>query len=660
MQAHHARLALTLLIGVSLGAATGYITKFSPRTAAPVTEAIPTFDDAQFAKAEDIDSRLILARQLPSADAAMCASLAKAMLTKKISVRYSTDPFGPPNEEIRNAPLPEVVWEGLFKRWMQVAPQAAWDFVVAHHSEELPLREAALRQWARINTLAAAKAAGDEITDDEKIVILESSVEHDPESGLALVLVWKAALIKEERNPFTIVNGIVANLLTALAKKSPATAMEWCHAHSPELLASVCIGWNKINPSAFLDWLNSRPTGEQQNIMIKLCDQEDVTASTLRHFAKLGKAEEVKEIISSGLLHIAKRDENLSQELIDELLPNPTDRMVVRAEICDELRGIDPRKAMDYILPSLRSPMPLFENPDNSLGAYIGGRHCSIPNLWPFAEAFGDFIKLGPAAGIGKNEVLHLLGQFHPQYLSWMLNNNSDALSNLLGPPARWLQPFITQATREDIANLVSEYAYENAQDALQDAQSLEPGMLQDAVIEQAIETLLDWNTPVAEVLNQLSKIKGNHAELDQVYASWMVSDPVAALRHFAEDSNQTESEWARIIDKGYKQHAEEIQAMAEKLPPGELRDSVASDLSLESRRENADYITAFYWATEIAAKDDRTSFIKFLLEELECDRAAVKNAEIIAGIRSNIENSSLSDAEKARWLEHINTEVAP
>ena len=655
MQAHHARLALTLLIGVSLGAATGYVAKISPRTDPPTAAVVPAFDEAHFAKANDIESRLTLARQLPSADADMCANLAKEMLTKRVSVSHVGDPFPP-----FDAPLPMSAWECLFKRWMQVAPLAAWDFVVAHHSPELPLREAALKQWALIDTLAATKAAGDEITDDEKIVILESSVEHDPECGLALVLEWEAALIKAERDPFTIVNGIVANLLATLAKKSPSTAMEWCQAHSPELLASVCIGWNKINPSAFLDWLNSRPTEEQQNIMIKLCDQEDVTASTLRHLATLGNADEVKEFISTGLLHIAKRDENLSQELIDELLPNPTDRMVVRAEICDELRRIDPRKAMDFILPSLRSPMPLFERPDDALGAYIGARHCSIPNLWPFSVAFGDFIKLGPAAGIGKNEVLQLLGQFHPQYMSWMLKSNSDSLSNLLGPPATWLQPFITQATREDISSIVSEYTYENANDALQDAQSLEPGMLQDAIIEQAIETLLDGDTPVDDVLNQLSKIKGNHAELDQVYASWIVSDPGAALKYFAEDSNQTESEWARIIDYGYKQHAEEIQAMAEKLPPGELRDSVAIDLSIQSQQENADYITAFYWVTEIAAKDDRTSFIKLLLEKLQSDRAAVKNAEIIAGIRSNIENSSLNDVEKARWLEHIEKEIAP
>lgn len=228
MQDHHARLALTLLIGVSLGAATGYFTNFSRCSTAPVTETIPTFDDAQFAKSADVDSRLILARQLPSADAAKCASLAKAMLTKSVvSVSYVGDPFAvPPSEEIRNAPLPEVAWEGLFKRWMQVAPLAAWDFVVAHHSEELPLRESALKQWASIDTLAAASAAGDDITEEEKMIIVLSSTEHDPASGLALVLKWTLNLTKEISDPFSSLDNYIENLLTSLAKKSPRLALE--------------------------------------------------------------------------------------------------------------------------------------------------------------------------------------------------------------------------------------------------------------------------------------------------------------------------------------------------------------------------------------------------------------------------------------------------
>ena len=86
MQNGHVRTALTIGIGLLLGGAAAYVTKFSPHTITSHAAVAPTFDDAQFAKAEDIDSRLILARQLPSADAAMCASLAKTMLTKSVSV----------------------------------------------------------------------------------------------------------------------------------------------------------------------------------------------------------------------------------------------------------------------------------------------------------------------------------------------------------------------------------------------------------------------------------------------------------------------------------------------------------------------------------------------------------------------------------------------
>jgi hypothetical protein len=66
------------------------------------------------------------------------------------------------------------------------------------------------------------------------------------------------------------------------------------------------------------------------------------------------------------------------------------------------------------------------------------------------------------------------------------------------------------------------------------------------------------------------------------------------------------------------------------------------------------------YWATEITVKEQRSEQIRDLLDDLQTNRTATQNIELIAGIRSNIENSSMSALEKARWLERIETEVAP
>ena len=665
MRNGHTQTALTIFIGLALGVATGYFTKISPLSSTPVTEIIPTFDDAQFAKTDDIDSRLILARQLPSADAAMCAHLAKTMLGKSVSVSYVGDPFADPViEEIRNAPLPEVAWEGLFKRWMQVAPLAAWDFVVAHHSEELPLREAALKQWALIDTLAAAKAAGDEITNDEKIVILESSVEHDPASGLALVVEWKVDLTKDKSDQRSPLADYVEDLLISLAKKSPRLALEWCEANTPDRLSTVCIGWSRNNLAACLEWIKSRPVEEQQDIMLELCDQPDVTASSVRYIASLCTAEQVKHIIDDALIHIANHDEALSQELIDELLPNPTDRMIARAEICEELQKIDPRKAMDFILPSLRTEMPLFEIPV----AHIAG--CGLANFpvdpssptdySPISYAFDAYIKLGPAAGIGKNEVLQMLGQIHPQYLPWLLGDNFYALSDQLGSPAQWLEPFISQVTREEMSEIAESFTYKSADEGFQDAKSLDPGVLRDAIIESAVEMMLDANAPVAEVMNQINNLGNNQVDLSGIYFAWMDSDPAAAMKHFAEDKDHTNYEWDSMIRKGQEQYFEQIQTMAENLPPGELRNDVAKSLGTKALETNHDYVTSMYWATEITVKEQRSEQIRDLLDDLQTNRTAAQNKDLIAGIRSNIENSSLSALEKARWLERIETEVAP
>lgn len=652
----------TLLAGLALGAASGYLSKSSPRATEPVTRATPDFDEKRFAHAEATDSSLMLAQQLPYADAQKCAALAKTMLAKRIIYEIATDPFATNSPiETRESPLPPKAWEGLFKRWMQVAPQAAWDFLKAHE-EELPLREAALRQWALIDPSAAVRAAGAEITTDEQEVILKACAKSDPALGLKLVTEWNIDLSDADVDPFGVDGTAIPNLLTELAKKSPAAAIEWCQANAPDLLSAVCIGWNHNDPKACLQWIQTLPTKQQQDIMTELCDQPDVSASSLRHLASLCEQHQVRNAMQNGLYQIAKNHEALSQQLIDEFFTNPADRMQLRADIGDSLRESDPRKAMNFILPSLRTSLPLFKIPAaRYMGCGLGGGFFPPDNNGQYssmAYIFNDYLALGPNAGVGKKEALATLREIHPQFVPWMLQENFSELREILGSPAQWAQEFYSKQAHEAFSNIIMYMDYSTSDAALQDVKSLSAGPLRDLIIERWIEIELENEATDATIMEQLSNYPDSQVDFSTFYRHWIDSAPEAALKHFTNNPHATSDEWAGIIDRGYKEHAQKIQNMADALPAGELRNSVAIALSKTSLEDHTDYTTSMYWATEIGVKKDRAAQMGSILEKWQADDDALQNAALIEGVRSNITHSPLSDTEKALWLERIESEV--
>ena len=140
---------------------------------------IARWDEKVFQQSADIDALRMIAHQLPEADAQKCAAIAQAMLSKRVRVAVRGD-FDSSTVRYEERPLSAHAWEGLFKRWMQVAPQAAWAFVEKHQSDELPLRIAALKQWALLDPLAAVKAAGESISFEEKWAVLAACREDIP------------------------------------------------------------------------------------------------------------------------------------------------------------------------------------------------------------------------------------------------------------------------------------------------------------------------------------------------------------------------------------------------------------------------------------------------------------------------------------------------
>ncbi len=662
------KLILVMLSGLVLGSAAGYGRKGLRSNRSTVAEVVPELDVASFATAGETEAGAALARQLPAADAEKCAALAKEMLAKRVKVNFPNDPFSDdPTWEIREEYLPERAWEGLFKRWMKVAPQSAWEFVLANHNEELPLREAALRQWAMIDPTSAVRAAGEEITDDEKRVMLKACAESHPGIGLNLIAEWGLQFDTFETfDPFLPPESLslVEKMLMSLAESSPVAAMEWCLAHVPSKVDSVCVGWLRHDASACMQWMQARPVDEQKHLMSTICEQADVTASSVRYLANLCEPGNQWHWIDRGLLSLAQRDDALAQTLIDELLTNPTHRLVARSEIANVIAETDPRKAIEFILPALRQALPLFEKQsdiftNNSLPSSIG------ISVDPFESHYSgltsvirSYLELGPAAGVGKTEVNDLMEQIHPQYYPSLIEENFNELKAVLGPPVQWIEPYTAKMSREQIASLVADFDYSSSDQARQDALSLKPGPLRDAVAENYIAILLENHVPVVSVRDSAKELGGDSLDYSGIYEYWMKEQPAEVLKHIAQDTQSSVSEWQSVISAGYEMYGAEIQDMVESLPEGDVRNAAAQSLAELAMTRDNDYVSSMYWATEISARVDRSKKMRVVLEAWLADDDAIRDTFMMEGIRSNIENSSLDEHEKSLWLERMESEV--
>lgn len=654
---------LTVVVGLILGGVFGYGLKSRKLIAAQEQRDVLKFDPVVFDQLGTTDATLALAKQLAQADAEKCAALGRAMLGKRIMVLVQEDdPFAsvgnPEHEEVM---LPERVWEGLFKRWMQVSPTSAWEFVMANHSDALPLRKAALRQWALHDPAAAVRAAGTEISNDEKGIILRSYLYIDPLIGLKLAKDWNYD--GSTSDPFQSEDTIGIELLVSYAEKSPIAAMEWCHAHCPDQVSAVSLGWLQADAAGCMTWIKSQPIELQKHMMQTICDAPNVTVQSIRYLSGLCEAGEKWASIGMGILTVAKQDDYLAQSLIDELIANPTDRLAARNQIAEEFSREDPRKAMEFLLPSLSVALPLFEVPEigmpESFTSISSGSSDSFALSGNSAlDTWEKYIMLGAAAGVGREEVLHVLGQVHPQYHYWLLNHSLEELIPIMGPHPDWLQPFVENATREELEEYIYDFNYDTPDAALRGLETLSSGLLKDVLSERYIELLLENNEPVESVLARAQHMGGERLDLSVVYEYWIVSEPEKAMMHLQTDPNATPDDWAGLIYSGYSEHGSAIEQMAENLPAGDFRNQVVQTLSTVSLGQSTDYVTAMYWATEIGSKAERLQQMREVFNAWQQDREATLRADMIEGIQQNIENSALGAEEKALWLERIESEV--
>lgn len=618
-------------------------------------------EKTQFALAQGVDAALLLARHLPLADAEKCIALAKEMLAKRWKVEVTVDPFDDKAEKsYEDQYLPEQVWEGLFKRWMQVAPQDAWAFVEKHHSNELPLRIAALRQWALHDPFAAVKATGQGIKEEEQMVIANACTETNPSIGLQLLVEWGVSFESNAANDSNAREfaEIRVGLLQKFAARAPREALDFCQSHFPNMVGDVCAGWMRSNANECLAWISEHSQDEQKNIYQTLCEQPDVSIDTLKRYVALRGSEDRCELYEAGLSTIAHRDPALAQSLIGELFSNPTERLVLREQIAVATLGREPRKAMEFILPSLRDPLPINHGPQLMIQMAPGHFFDQGPSYGDTADFFEEFLSLGENGGANKETVLAMLQEIHPQHRAWMMESNINGLSEIFGRNPEWLLGITYGISRDDLDSYVACMNYPSSTEIVVDMKNLPAGDLRDAMAEHAISTMLEEDQPVAVVVEKAKEWGGN-VNWHGIYQVWFDEAPEEALHHFMSQPQTRESEWHEVISSAYSTHSDLLVQAVERMPLGEVRDYAMECISFAAMKENADVVTSIYFATGVQNRVDRNRLMQSLWTEWQNHDKVSQDPRVIDGVRQNIEHSQLDAAEKRRWLDRLESEVS-
>jgi len=622
--------------------------------------SIVRWDEAQFRQATDIDAVRMIALQLPEADAQKCAAIAQAMLSKRVRVAVRGD-FDADSSAVRyeEKPLSSHAWEGLFKRWMQVAPQAAWAFVEQHQSDELPLRIAALKQWALLDPVAAVKAAGDSISAEEKWAVLAGCREERPQIGLHYCVEWEVKITPSHINNPSSYTGsdLLRELLQKFAEQSPREALDFCQAHYPVLEGEVCAGWMRKDAAACLEWIGGQPVKAQREMLKTLTVQRDVSADAVRRFVALREPGEDCGTFEPGLSSIARRNVPLAQSLIDELFTNPIDRILLREQVVAAFADTDPRKALDFLMPSLREPLPINHGPPLPQKMASGHVYQQSPGFGEASRYFEFFLVLGPQAGVSKEEVLRLMNEIHPQHRKWMIDGNAENLVKILGRPAEWMPKLCEGMRRNEVVDLLYEMNISTAKEMVEEMQATPAGTVRDALAEYALEMMLDEDQPV-ELVVERAKEWGGDLDWSGIYDDWLEKSPNQVLDHLMGRADARPFEWEKVIAATYATHAEVLERAVEQMPQGNLRESAVESLSTAAMVGTRDVVTSIYWATEIKNRDQRQRLMRNLWDRWQSEESSARDPKVIEGVRQNIENSQLDAAEKRRWLERLESEV--
>jgi hypothetical protein len=312
---------------------------------------------------------------------------------------------------------------------------------------------------------------------------------------------------------------------------------------------------------------------------------------------------------------------------------------------------------MDFVMISLREPMPIYSEPWKQAPKDIGYNWNLGPQYENAADVFEKYLALYQEARVTRDDVLRRLHEIHPQYRHWIIDRNSYAIRDILGSPSEWMPSLVEKMPREQILDLIGWSDYSTLEKIEKAIASAPKGAFRDALAEQSLDMMLDKQAPLDKVLKKAREWDGN-LDWTRIYHSWTEQSPEDAVNHLLKRTNATADEWDAVISRAYDSHAKVLENAVEKMPQGPIRDTSLSALSYSAMDEDKGATTAIYWATQVKNSSDRYDLFQKIFLSLEHDKTAAKNPQIIEGIKLNIERSALNAKEKAIWFDRLECEV--
>ena len=208
----------------------------------PAPPALP-FSMERFQASHGLEMHRMLAQVLPGADAVLVAAIAHELSRREPK------------------PLPDVVWQAVFVRWMRLEGPAAmaWARIHALHAH-------AMEAWAQADP-GAAEVGADFGNKAERVALLQVLSAANPKRAIALYWDLSArGVIAEDKNG----TGLVLELRGIWAEHDPAAALAEMQAHAAGKASSITRlsqGWAGQDPAACVAWILHLPLAQRNSAL---------------------------------------------------------------------------------------------------------------------------------------------------------------------------------------------------------------------------------------------------------------------------------------------------------------------------------------------------------------------------------------------------------
>jgi hypothetical protein len=609
--------------------------------------AVPVFEPMP-AGMDDLETRIWLSEHLLDAGSERL---------KEIATRLAATPD-----------LEERAWEGLFSRWFEMDPAAAWAFAAGNQD----LRPLALEEWAALDPDAARKAFDSPSLDDLAAVV-RGALRRDVVRAFQLIDEGLAANPGTE-SAFLLRFSVEGGHLAEWASLNPEAAAAWAERTQIHFMQGALLwGRWKNDPAAAKAWLSQqeRPDRHLSELAFFAGDSDHYQSALMDFLADaLPAGNNRMEIIQQILEGLAYRDPDFAAKEAARVIPDEAMRAEAIGKIASLVAKTDFAKAwslLETLDPSVqgiqRVQIPAIEiragsEADRAPPPFQYGWHLtSMRGLESPAEARRELLER--LMETDKQEAIRLMEGLPSRSFShsgsyafwtWADRDYQEAV--------RWLAGKLGgeggDEGIEEISDLVDRSASPDEISTLID--SLPPGTVRSALATLRVDELANTD-PLAAL--QLAREASTAGEpVTRAYATWSSSDPVAALEHLAEDSAAPAEAWEVVVEDAFKKAPETTAQTIEALPDGPVRD-VAISTVLESMG-NSDPLEASAWALALGDTDKRKAAIEEVLGHLTRDLRLVRDPATADELRQQVEDAAdLPDAERQRWLERIDFEFS-